>query len=249
MPSKEAGPPNRAELLQAVAASQKVAKAQEYAASLREQAAKVANPSERETLVKEAYAREVEAHGERSKIAQRLQSGTWQGGAAGGGIGLGTGLGLGTLVGTLLSGVLSIPTTGLGILIGAGVGAIHGPFIKVGGKDKKWQDATPEEVVAYYDEQDAKNQGSGDQALTYEAPIGPSAKKKPRKLEVRSQAVAAENPSSNQDDEGMEPASTPRKPKKLQVRSKSQVDSLAAMQSELDKENIDAVHTPKDGSG
>ncbi|KAK4635559.1 hypothetical protein CLAFUW4_00215 [Fulvia fulva] len=245
MPPKEAGPPSRAELLQAVAASQKVAQAQEYATSLREKAATLSNPSERERLVEEAYAREVEAHGERSKIARRLQSGTWQGGAAGGGIGLGTGLGLGTLVGTLLSGVLSIPTAGLGILIGAGVGAIHGPWIKVGGKDKKWQDATPEEVVAYYEEQNAQNQSTAEQALTYEQPIGPVMKKKPRKLEVRSQANAAVG--APVDAEDTISTGTPRRPKKLQLRSQSQVDSLAAMQREMGKENVDAVQEPKDG--
>ncbi|EME50266.1 hypothetical protein DOTSEDRAFT_68964 [Dothistroma septosporum NZE10] len=247
MPPKTGEPPSRAELLQAVAASQKVAKAQEYASSLREQAAKVASPSERERLIQEAYAREVEAHGERSKIARRLQSGTWQGGAAGGGIGLGTGVGLGTVVGTLLSGVLSIPTTGLGILIGAGVGAIHGPFIKVGGKDKKWQDATPEEVVNYYEEQDVTTREGGEQALVYDEPIGPVIKRKPRKLQVRSQAIASQAPSEQV--EGAQPDSTPRRPKKLQVRSQSQVDSLQAMQRDLGKENIDVVQTPKDGRG
>jgi hypothetical protein len=50
------------------------------------------------------------------KVANRLQSGMWQGGAAGAGIGAGVGAGLGTVVGSLVGGVVGIPTTGLGLL-------------------------------------------------------------------------------------------------------------------------------------
>lgn len=53
-----------------------------------------------------------------------------QGGAAGAGIGAGIAGGLGMTVGTLVSGLVAIPTTGLGILVGAGTGLVHGPWVK-----------------------------------------------------------------------------------------------------------------------
>ncbi|OTA59550.1 hypothetical protein K449DRAFT_384880 [Hypoxylon sp. EC38] len=33
-------------------------------------------------------------------------------------------------VGSLVSGLVAIPTTGLGILVGAGTGLVHGPWVK-----------------------------------------------------------------------------------------------------------------------
>lgn len=72
------------------------------------------------------------------KIANRLQSGVWQGGAAGAGMGVGVGAGLGTVVGSVVGGVVAIPTTGLGLLGGVAAGAVHGPWVKmpvVGKKD------------------------------------------------------------------------------------------------------------------
>lgn len=53
-----------------------------------------------------------------------MASGWGQGAGAGIGISGAVGMGLGNLVGTLLSGVVAIP----GSLIGAGVGALHGPW-------------------------------------------------------------------------------------------------------------------------
>ncbi|KAI1129720.1 hypothetical protein F5Y10DRAFT_263947 [Nemania abortiva] len=64
------------------------------------------------------------------KTARRLESGWMQGGAAGAGIGAGIATGLGMTVGSLVSGLVAIPTTGLGILIGAGTGLVHGPWVK-----------------------------------------------------------------------------------------------------------------------
>ncbi len=125
-------PDNSHDLQKSVAAAKKVVEAQGAAAALKEQAAKALNPKERMRLLREAYDKEVEAHGQ-SKFAKRLQSGPWQGAAAGGGIGGGIAMGLGTVVGTLVGGVASVPTVLLGGLVGAGVGGIHGPFIKLGG--------------------------------------------------------------------------------------------------------------------
>lgn len=64
------------------------------------------------------------------KIAERLQAGWLQGGAMGGGMGLGIAGGIGAAVGSILTGVVAIPTSGLGMLIGAGTGLAHGPWIK-----------------------------------------------------------------------------------------------------------------------
>ncbi|OTB09534.1 hypothetical protein M426DRAFT_316079 [Hypoxylon sp. CI-4A] len=64
------------------------------------------------------------------KTAKRLESGWMQGGAAGAGIGAGVAGGVGTAVGSLVGGLVAIPTTGLGILVGAGTGLVHGPWVK-----------------------------------------------------------------------------------------------------------------------
>ncbi|KAF2274948.1 uncharacterized protein EI97DRAFT_360920, partial [Westerdykella ornata] len=97
---------------------------------LRETASNIADPRKREKLLRDAYDKEVEAHGA-SKKARMLASGAFQGGVGGAGIGTAVGAGVGTVVGTLVGGVTAIPTTGLGALVGSGVGAIHGPWIKL----------------------------------------------------------------------------------------------------------------------
>ena len=48
----------------------------------------------------------------------------------GGGVGAGVASGLGVTVGAVVSGLTAIPTTGLGMLIGAGTGLVHGPWVK-----------------------------------------------------------------------------------------------------------------------
>jgi hypothetical protein len=51
-------------------------------------------------------------------------------------MGAGTGIALGGAVGTLTGGVLAVPLTALGGLVGAGAGFVHGPWIKLTrGKD------------------------------------------------------------------------------------------------------------------
>ncbi|KAH6654020.1 hypothetical protein BKA67DRAFT_563974 [Truncatella angustata] len=106
--------------------------AEVQATQLREQAEKLAeeNPEEAEKL--RAQAGELEQKAKKLiKQASRLQNGAFQGGAAGAGIGAGVAGGLGTVIGSIVGGVAAIPTTGLGILIGAGTGAIHGPWVKL----------------------------------------------------------------------------------------------------------------------
>ena len=62
-------------------------------------------------------------------------------------MGAGVGAGLGTVVGSLVGGVTAIPTTGLGLLVGAGTGAIHGPWVKIPGKKEGDEVETEETVV------------------------------------------------------------------------------------------------------
>ncbi|KAF1826561.1 uncharacterized protein K489DRAFT_119308 [Dissoconium aciculare CBS 342.82] len=135
---------------------QAIKKAKDAAQSLREKASTITNAEERNRVLSDAYAKEMEANG-LSKLAQRMQSGPWQGFAGGAGIGGAVSLGLGTVVGTLVGGVLSVPMVGLGALVGTGVGAVHGPFIKIGGKEKSWDEANAEDVVdALEQEQNGK---------------------------------------------------------------------------------------------
>ena len=60
-------------------------------------------------------------------------------------MGAGAGLGLGAVTGTLVGGVLAVPFTGLGGLVGAGVGALHGPWVKLTRGDKGPEISTAKE--------------------------------------------------------------------------------------------------------
>jgi len=102
---------------------------QEEAERMMKEAAATSDPAQKDRLMSEAKRLDKQARGH-LKMAQRLGSGAWQGMGAGAGIGAATGLGLGTIVGTLVGGVAAIPTTALGGAIGAGTGAIHGPWVK-----------------------------------------------------------------------------------------------------------------------
>lgn len=103
---------------------------QEQSERLKKQADEAEDSEEADKL--RAQAAELEGKAKKLiRSAQRLQNGAFQGGAAGAGIGAGIAGGLGTLVGSIVGGVAAIPTTGLGILIGAGTGAIHGPWVKL----------------------------------------------------------------------------------------------------------------------
>ena len=230
--------PEDERLMKAAQAAKAAASAQGIAETLREKAAAITDPKERERILREAYDREVEAYGN-TKKARILKSGTFQGAIGGAGIGSMVGVGLGTVVGTVVGGVASIPTTALGGLVGSGVGAIHGPFIKMGGgKKKKEEDEVvqvPKEAIesggvmvdentgqvtaenpdalrkaAAKAERDAAKSGS-------QAPSDVKARNKPKKLEVRSnktmQAPAKSGaPASSE-------GTVKKKPKKLEVRS------------------------------
>ncbi|TLD26783.1 hypothetical protein PspLS_04797 [Pyricularia sp. CBS 133598] len=136
------------EVKEVVEIAKKARIAQQAADTFKDLATKALDPAEREKYLREAHAKEVEAHGH-SKKARFLASGWGQGAMAGGGMGAAVGGGLGTVVGTLVGGIVSIPTSALGALGGTAAGAIKGPFVKLpgmggGDKDKDKGDAEAE---------------------------------------------------------------------------------------------------------
>ncbi|KAI1106578.1 hypothetical protein F4804DRAFT_300437 [Jackrogersella minutella] len=104
-------------------------KLQEESVQLHRQAEEAEDPAIAEDL--KFKAREIDRRAAKLlKTAKRLETGWMQGGAAGAGIGAGIAGGLGITIGSLVSGLVAIPTTGLGILVGAGTGLVHGPWVK-----------------------------------------------------------------------------------------------------------------------
>ena len=226
--------PNDERLRQAAEAAKGAASVQGVVESLKSKAAKLTDPKEREKLLSETFNREIEAKG-LSRKARILKSGTFQGAAGGAGIGAATGVGLGTVVGTLVGTVVSVPTTALGGLVGAGTGAIHGPWIKLGGGSKKEAGSAEEQDVVQVP-QGAIDSGAVEvddktgqatvkdlealkQATAEHKPAkgDAGARKKPKKLEVRSNKqapVGKTRPPTDND------ANTRKKPPKLEVRSK-----------------------------
>ncbi|KAL6918419.1 hypothetical protein ACHAPO_012084 [Fusarium lateritium] len=102
---------------------------QEKSIELHEKADKEEDPEKAEDIRFEA--REIDKKAAKlMKTAERLEKGWLQGGAMGTGIGAGVASGLGMGVGALLTGVVAIPTAGLGLLIGAGTGLAHGSWVK-----------------------------------------------------------------------------------------------------------------------
>ncbi|KIW28754.1 uncharacterized protein PV07_04628 [Cladophialophora immunda] len=225
---------SRDEMVKTIESLQKAQKAQSTANDLKSRAMALTDSKQREKLLKEAFDKEVEAHGH-SKMARRMQSGTWQGFGFGGGIGAATGLGIGAGVGTVLGAIAAVPTTGLGMLIGSGVGAIHGPWIKLGEKEEKFEDADPEKVVeALEQEVNQKNMSEVNQAAASTAAsdsgreeskekIEEKPRRKPPKLEIRSKHSTQSDQQSQtgvKQNESTKEETTPRrKPKKLEIRS------------------------------
>lgn len=217
---------SREEMVKSIESLQKAQKAQSTANDLKSKAMAMTDSKQREKIIREAFDKEMEAHGH-SKAAQRLQSGPWQGLGIGGGMGAAAGLGTGAALGTVLGVVTAIPTTLLGAGIGTATGAIRGPWIKLGGKDQKFEDADPEQVVDAMEEEQKSNpqliQKAADAAAQSPAPSQNGEKKKPKKLEVRSQANKKDSTPEPGVNAGMADESKPkRKPKKLEVRSKKE---------------------------
>ena len=203
-----------------VEAAQKARSAQATAKDWKEKAMKCMDGKERRKMLQNAYDHEVEAHGH-SKYAKRLQSGTWQGGAAGMGIGAGVGAGLGTVVGTLVGGLVSVPTTAVGTLTGIAVGGIHGPFFHLD-NHKKTNEQMNEEVM--------------DEAKKLDAAVEEGAKEPvPPKFDDESGSVAEkrrpkklDNRSGSQVDVSADVPKERKKPRKLEVRSKAVEQGTAA---------------------
>lgn len=230
--AQKQGKPDEAKLQKSVVVARKVVELQDQAASLKERAKNAVNPRERLRLLQEAYDKEVEAFGQ-SKFAKRLQSGAWQGSVAGGGIGGGVALGLGTVVGTLVSGIAAVPTVLVGGLVGAGVGSIHGPFLNFGKGDGKkaamseadTRSAAMKEAERLdqavekgastvpqppkLDDGEAVADTNSEQTGTEPPTPGETARRKPKKLEMRSANEVPTPPER-------------KKPRKLEMRHASQ---------------------------
>jgi len=225
--------PSREEMVKTIESLQKAQKAQSIANDIKSKAFAMTDSKKREEMIRNAFDKEMEANGH-SKMAKRLQSGGWQGLGFGGGIGAATGIGLGAGLGTVLGAVTAVPAAGLGMLVGSGVGAIRGPWIKLGDKEEKFEDADPEKVVdALEEERTAQTQSGqgggtpGESATTKtEGGAEQKTRRKPKKLEIRSkpkgdaaQQEAPTDESSVQKDIPEE-SKPRRKPKKLEIRSK-----------------------------
>ncbi|KAH7357583.1 hypothetical protein BKA66DRAFT_515378 [Pyrenochaeta sp. MPI-SDFR-AT-0127] len=179
--------------------------AQKAASSLRTAAESMKDPKKREQYLRDAYNKEIEAHGN-SKKARVLSSGAFQGGVGGGGIGMAVGAGLGTVVGTLVGTVATIPTTAVGTLVGAGVGGIHGPWIKLSkiGKGK--------------DEDDENKENENEEEIDVEDAVP-----NPEVLRQAADKVAEERKKGEADGDGKAgetPKKEKKKPRKLEVRGK-----------------------------
>lgn len=215
---------NREDMVKMIESLQQAQKAQSTANDIKSKAMAMTDSKQREKLIREAFDKEVEAHGH-SKTAQRLQSGPWQGLGFGGGMGAAAGLGTGAALGTVLGVVTAIPTTLLGAGIGTATGAIRGPWIKLGGKDQKFEDADPEEVVNAMEQEQKDNpqiinKAADAAAASPQERTNSEQRRKPRKLEIRSQAKDQDASSEPAVEKGVADESKPkRKPKKLEVRS------------------------------
>lgn len=209
--------PKDERLAAAASASQAAASANSLASTLRSKASLLTNPAERTRLMREAYNKELEAHGN-SKRARILTSGTFQGAAGGAGIGTAVGMGLGTVTGTLVGTVATIPGVLVGGLVGAGTGVIHGPWIKLG----KWKDdgkggetKIPAEAV--------ENGSVVVDAKTGQVKtVDEEGLKKARRLAEQAEKMEKEGGGGSGDVGTGEVKKEKKKPRKLEVRNKPQ---------------------------
>ena len=218
------GKPDPEQLMKALAAQQNATGLLQKAQGLKDNAMKCLDPKERQRMIQEAYDKEVEANGQ-SKFARRLQSGPWQGGAGGAGAGAGVGMGLGTVLGTvtgtLIGGVVSLPTTALGGLVGLGVGSIHGPFVKL--------DQSKAKAIM------AKGKAEGKSEKEIEAAVKEEAVEEMTPEEIEQAKAAGEDGQGAEGTEGMEigdtAPQTPAEPSPdAQGAATSQVEEGSAQQ-------------------
>ena len=209
-------------LAAAASAAQAAASANSLASTLRSKASLLTDPAERSRMMQEAYSKELEANGN-SKRARILSSGTFQGAAGGAGIGTAVGMGLGTITGTLVGTVATIPGVLVGGLIGAGTGVIHGPWIKLGGKDKgKGAEAETKKIPAEAVENGSVvvNQKTGQIKVADEEGL-----KKARKAAELVEKMQKEGGSEEGNGGAGEVKKEKKKPRKLEVRKKPQVEA------------------------
>lgn len=195
-------------LQEAASAAEQALTAQKTASSLRSAAATLKDPAKREQYLKDAYNKEIEAHGN-SKKARVLTSGAFQGGVGGAGIGAATAAGLGTVVGTLVGTVTAIPATAVGGLAGVATGAVHGPWIKLGkvGKDGRMGDGK---------EKTEQGPQMADDPGEDEEDMVPN----PEVLREAAGRISGLQGTGNKEDDGGEEKKERKKPRKLEVRSK-----------------------------
>ncbi|KAJ7649815.1 hypothetical protein FB45DRAFT_886070 [Roridomyces roridus] len=123
-------------------AARLASQAQALADDLKARAQTTEDPDTSARLLEESSAKQAEAR-KHSRRAHRLASGAWQGGTWGASMGAAIGVGLGATVGTLVGAIATIPTTGVGFLVGVPVGWIHGPWV---GRKTKEQGNSAEKV-------------------------------------------------------------------------------------------------------
>lgn len=97
---------------------------------------------------------------------------------------------------------------------------MHGPWIKLGGRDRKLAEVPPEELVDAATEKESDIQSESATPKPISEPA--AAKKRPRKLEIRSgQEMRVDTVSEDRPPD----ASRKAKPRKLEVRSRSNGDT------------------------
>lgn len=162
-----------------------------------------------------------------------MASGWGQGAGLAVGISSAVGMGLGNLVGALLSGVVAVP----GVLVGSGVGAIHGPWYKVkdvmggggGGGDQKKEEENEKikaEVGAESDEESSQDvqahlaiveaarqmdeeQGTNEKANQDEEGAGAETKTAPQHTQTAQQPASKADKRPQGDDKGAKQPPSP----------------------------------------
>lgn len=217
------------------------------ASTLREAATAIKDPTKREKYLRDAYNKEIEAHGN-SKKARMLQSGAFQGTVGGAGIGAVVAGGLGTVVGTVVGTVTAIPATAVGGLVGAGVGLGHGSWIKLGkvgegkggrkgeGKDGKEGDKGQGKEGEGGDE-NKENEGGEGEVKEEEVDVE-DAVPNPDLLRQAAEDIKREREKGNlgaEEGDGVEEKKERKKPRKLNRQESGQEQSQQSEEQKTEK--------------
>ncbi|KAL9094514.1 MAG: hypothetical protein Q9165_003073 [Trypethelium subeluteriae] len=216
---------------------------QEQAENARKRASEATDPAERRKLEEEVNKLEKTAKSQ-VKMAQRLESGVWQGAGAGIGIGAATGMGLGTVVGMVLGAVTAVPTTILGGLVGTGTGAIHGPWIKLGAEEgvtqglaegQKHLDNMQTKVIGSHPEggqQGGTKEGEQDIESILRAKIAEAQK---HGASVQSQVFGSQDEEDKLDDDVLDTSNK-------EVSGKKDIDDAQTQQTKVREPKADPQH-------